>query len=36
MGLLTPLLTLIMAVLVGGLVVTVVTAILSINELAVQ
>jgi general secretion pathway protein F len=34
MGLLTPLLTLVMAVLVGGLMATVMTAILSINELA--
>jgi general secretion pathway protein F len=36
MTLLTPLLTLAMALLVGGLIVTVMNAILSINELAVQ
>jgi general secretion pathway protein F len=36
MALLTPLLTLIMALLVGGLIVTVMNAILGINELAVQ
>lgn len=36
MVLLTPLLTVIMALLVGGLIMTVMTAILSINELAVQ
>jgi general secretion pathway protein F len=36
MTLLTPLLTLAMALLVGGLIVTVMNAILSINELAMQ
>jgi general secretion pathway protein F len=36
MVLLTPILTGVMAVLVGGLMVTVMTAILSVNELAVQ
>jgi general secretion pathway protein F len=36
MALLTPLLTLTMALLVGGLIVTVMNAILGINELAVQ
>jgi type II secretory pathway component PulF len=34
--LLTPLLTLVMALLVGGIIVTVMSAILSINEIAVQ
>ena len=36
MTLLTPVLTLTMALLVGGLIITVMSAILSINELAVQ
>jgi general secretion pathway protein F len=36
MTLLTPLLTLVMALLVGGIIVTVMSAILSINEIAVQ
>jgi general secretion pathway protein F len=36
MMLLTPLLTLVMALLVGGIIVTVMSAILSINEIAVQ